>query len=293
MSSAIPAMLATQLIWGVAPVFVRHLSTTLGAADSIIIRYTLVSLAYLPLLFWGGRWKLERQDWARMGLAALTGIFGYNIGSSFGFERVGAGLGGLIIGTQPLIIALLAAVMEREPITRATLAGLLIAFAGTVLIFWPDLQAGNLGLISGALMIFGSGLCWGFYVIASRPLIRKYGTLPVTAWSMILATLPMWLLADASTPANVLGMDAGQWFAMLYMAFFSTFVASLTWNYASARLSASVAGAFLYLVPVIAVIAGVLLLDEQVTLSLLGGGGLVLAGVAVAQIKPASGKTKP
>ena len=286
MNPAILAMLITQLIWGLAPVYVRDLSTTIGAADSIIARYTIVSLAYIPLLYTSKRRVIARKDWPRLCLASLIGISGYNIFSSFGFEYVSAGLGGLIIGTQPMIIALMGAVFAGETLGKSAIAGLAIAFFGVTLIFWNDLAAGNLGLISGALLIFSAGICWAAYVMISRPLIREYGTLSISAWVSILAAPILWLMVDGESLSAWQSMDTNLWFALLYMSFLSNFVAGMCWNYGSARLPASVSGAFIYLVPVIAVAAGATLRHEIIDPEMIAGGALVLIGVALAQ-KPA------
>jgi drug/metabolite transporter (DMT)-like permease len=287
MTQAVLAMLFTQMVWGIGPVFVRTLGLDLGPANSLIIRYVMVSLAYLPFLMMHGRWRIAREDWPRLIFLGWVGIFGYNLGSVFGFSHASAGLGGLVIGTQPILIALMAAIVSREALSRSTIAGLLVAFSGTVLLFWPDLQAGNTDMVKGAVMIFCAGIAWSTYVIAARPLIQRYGAMAITAWSIVLATLPMLLLGSEETPQAFLNMTLRNWLEMAYLGGLSTFVASITWNYAAGRLPSAVAGAFLYLVPVVAVIAGAVLLDEVITVNIVTGGVMILAGVAIAQAGPA------
>ena len=287
MTQAVLAMLFTQVVWCIGPVFVRTLGLDLGPANSLIIRYVMVSLAYLPFLMMHGRWRIAREDWPRLLFLGWVGMFGSNLGSVFGFSHASAGLGGLVIGTQPILIALMAAFVNREALSRSTIAGLLVAFSGTVLLFWPDLQAGNTAMVKGAVMIFCAGIAWSAYVIAARPLIQRYGAMAITAWSIVLATLPMLLLGSEETPQAFLNMTARNWLEMAYLGGLSTFVASITWNYAAGRLPSAVAGAFLYLVPVVAVMAGAVLLDEVITVNIVTGGVMILAGVAIAQAGPA------
>ncbi len=87
-------------------------------------------------------------------------------------------------------------------------------------------------------------------------------------------------------------MTAPQWGAMAYMVLVSTFLASITWNYGAGRLSSAAAGAFLYLVPILAVAAGAIILDERISANVVAGGLLILIGVGVAQFggrwRPAS-----
>ncbi len=275
--------------------FIRSLSVALGPADHLVIRYTLVTILYLGGLALIRDWRIARQDWPRLLAISLIGMIGYNLGSAFGFELVPAGIGGLIIGTQPLLIAVLASVFTHEKLTPYPVAGLAVAFIGTGLMFRGDLAnaAANAPVLLGGLFIFLSGLAWAFYVVISKPLILKYGAYPVTALSILIATLPMVsLLVSAETFETLRAMTARNWFDMAYMAALSTFLATITWNYGAARLSAATTGATLYLVPVIAVISGAIMLGEAITPDILAGGALIIAGVAIAQIGPRMRKVR-
>ncbi len=284
-AAPVASMLFTMLVWGIGPVFLRSLSTSLGPADAMVIRYALVSIIYASGLLVAGTTRIERQEWPRLLAISLVGMLGYNLGSIYGFELVPAGLGGLIIGSQPLLIVLMAALLTREPISRATYAGLIVAFAGTAVLFWSDLaiEAGG-PLLRGAIYIFLSGACWALYVVLAKPLIQKHGAYRTTALSVIIATVPMLGFASPSTLENIVTMSIRQWAEMFYLIVPATFLATISFNYGSGRLSSAAAGAFLYLVPVIAVIAGAIILEEKITWTALAGGVLILAGVAIAEL---------
>ena len=96
----------------------------------------------------------------------------------------------------------------------------------------------------------------------------------------------MLLMASADTLETVKAMAWRDWANMFYLAVISTLIATITWNYGASRLPSAAGGAFLYLVPVIAVIAGAVMLDEPVSLNTLAGGALILLGVAIAQVGP-------
>ena len=131
---AFAVMMFTVMVWGVGPVFLRTLSVDLGPSDHLAIRYTIVTAIYgLCLAIFGG-WRIERQDWPRLLVISLIGMIGYNIGSAFGFAHVSAGIGSLIIGTQPLLIALMGSLIAKERLTTAALAGLPAGFLGVVLL---------------------------------------------------------------------------------------------------------------------------------------------------------------
>ncbi len=283
---AILALLFTMIVWGVSPVFFRSLSLAIGPADHLAIRYALVGIVFLPVVLVTRAWRLERADWPRMLFVSVIGFTGYNLGSAFGFERINAGTGSLIIGTQPLLIALIGTLAAAERFTLATGLGLLIGFAGIVFLVWNDLgiTGDPVQFLTGCAMIFVSGTCWAVYAVASKPLSQKYGSLPTTALSVLITSLILVvLLGRPTTLSTVSGMTPRLWLEMAYLVVFVTALTMITWNYGAAKLPAAAAGAFLYLVPPIGVMAGAVMLGEPVTQGMVIGGMLILGGVAIAQ----------
>ncbi|MBC8037939.1 MAG: DMT family transporter [Rhizobiales bacterium] len=286
---ALLALLFTVVVWGLGPVFIRTLSVELGPADHLVIRYTLVTIAYLAGLAVMGGWRIERRDWPRLVLISIVGLAGYNLGAAFGFELVPAGIGSLIFGTEPLLIALLAAMVAREKLSAETLIGLAIAFAGTILLIWGDLgfTSGGKDFLRGCAFVFLSVVAFSVYVVASKPLVQKYGSYSIAAIATSLATAVMLvLLARPTAMDTVAAMSPRNWFDMAYVVILSTFISTLTWNYGASRLPAATSGAFFYFMPVIGVIAGAILLGEAITSAMLIGGGLILLGVGLVQFGP-------
>jgi drug/metabolite transporter (DMT)-like permease len=285
-AKAVLALIFTMAVWGFSPVFIRSLSVELRPANALVIRYGTVALIFATVLAIKGGWQVAEADWRRLVLASLIGMLGYNLGSVYGFELIPASVGGLIIGTQPLLIALFAALIGREPLTMAAIVGVIVAFCGTVVLLWNDLSfsGDRADLLRGGILIFLSGTAWAFYAIVAKPLIVKYGPLPVSGLSIIVAAIPILLFFSSSeTIATARTMTPTQWRGMAFLVLVATFIASITWNYGVGRLSAAAAGAFLYLVPVLAVASGALFLGEPISANVVFGGLLILAGVAIAQ----------
>jgi drug/metabolite transporter (DMT)-like permease len=282
------ALLLTMLIWGVTPVFLRSLSVGLGPADALVIRYVPIALACTAILALTGKWRIARADWPRLLVISIVGIFGYSTASVYGFATVPAGIGGLVYATQPLFIVLLAVIMLGERLTPRVVAGLLLAFVGTVLLVWDDLVGDSQArsYLSGIMLLLFACFAWSFYSVPGKVIIQRYGTLSITAMSLLIGTLPMLLLASPATLDTVNGMTGRQWLEVAFLAGVSSFVAMFGWTYATARLPAATVGASLYVIPVIAVLAGILMLGESVTWSTVLGGLFILGGVAIAQLGP-------
>lgn len=277
-----------MLIWGLTPVFLRSLSVGLGPADALVIRYVPIAVACIIILAVTGKWRIARTDWPRLLVISIVGIFGYSAASVYAFATVPAGIGGLIYATQPLFIVLLAVITLGERLTLRIIAGLGLALAGTVLLVWDDLAADGAAkpYLAGIFLLLFACFAWSFYSIPGKVIIQRYGTLSITAMSLLIATLPMLALASPATIVTLNAMTGRQWLELAFLAGVSSFVAMFAWTYATARLPATTVGASLYVIPVIAVCAGALFLDETVTFTTLLGGLLILGGVALAQFGP-------
>lgn len=283
-SSALLALAFAIFTWGISYVFVRSLVLASGPSDSIVIRMCSVAIICLPLLVFTG-WRIDRDDILKLILTGSVGMFGYFLGTIFGFARVSSGFGGIIISTQPMMIALMATALGTEKLSASMLVGMAISFAGSLFLFNGNAGAAQStsDLIIGGLMIFACGIAWAIYVIFSRPLVEKYGALKITAWSLILCAPPALVFASSSTWGAVADLRPSDWQALAFLSVISTFIALAAWNFAASHLRSTTMGASLYLVPVLAVAAGWLVLDEKITLTTLFAGFLILAGVAIAE----------
>ena len=105
----------------------------------------------------------------------------------------------------------------------------------------------------------------------------------MTGCSMLLAA-PLILLMASKTYAELLSTTNAQtWAELFYLAAFNSLLGAVLWNYGTRHLPGAAVGAFLYLLPVVAVAAGYLILGEPITPWLVAGGAIMLAGVALAQ----------
>ncbi len=285
----------TVLVWGVAPAIIRSFSLAAGAADALVIRSVATGICCVVLLPFFGGFTVARQDVPRLLLISLIGMFGYFAGSVFGFSYITSAIGGIVISTQPLLIALLASVIGAERVTVPTIIGLIVSFIGSLYLFSGDAQ-GNLShasMIVGGLLIFMSGAFWAVYVIYSKSLIQTYGSVKLSLLSLAIATLPALVFISPSTWETTLNLDQNAVFSLFYLTFIGTLVTLGTWNYAVGLLRPTAVGASLYLIPVFAITAGTLLLGEIVTATTLVAGAIILLGVAIAQFGPVLMRYRP
>ncbi len=276
------ALLVTVVIWGFAPALIRSFSLAAGPHESIFIRLTSVALICLPLLFIVG-WKIERKDWLRFLITAWIGIFGYFLGSIYGFTYITTGPGGLLMATQPLMIAGLAAAIGTDRLSAPILFGFALAFAGTLYLLSGDLAIGGTNPVFGALCILACGAAFALSVVLSRPLVQSYGSLRVTMINLTLLGIPALLFYRGQAWDVIANLDAEAWFALFYLGPLGTIFASVLWNDAVGKLPPTTVGGSLYVIPILSAIGGFLILGEPVTQHTIVAGVIILAGVAAAE----------
>ncbi len=286
---AILALLAAMLFWGCSSVFMRTLALSLSHENSLAVRYLCLTVINVSALAWLGTWRIPRADWLRFLVAGVAGMAGYNWFVNAGFELVPAGVGTLVTMIEPLMIAILAAMLLGEKLTLWVLLGVAMAIAGALVLFWPDITAEAPSTVSplGILYLFLCCIGWAIYTIATKPLLDRHDSFTVTAITMLIAAPLMIGAASEPLPALFARLDTRQWTEVAYLVLVTGLGGTMLWNYGTKHLSSTAAGTFLYLIPVVAVAAGALMLGEVVTMYVIAGGVLMLSGVAAAQFGPA------
>lgn len=284
-AQAVTALLIAMFFWGTSAVFLRTTALTLAPENALALRYIVLVLLLGIGLVITGQWRIAQADLPRLVVIALAGMFGSAWFTMQGFARVAAGLGTVIQMVEPIIIAFLAFVLIREPPTKRLWLGLCLSIMGGVVLFWPDLSAAAKQPVDrwGVAALLSASACWAIYTIGAKPLLPRYSGFTITAWSTLIAAPLVFLMASKPYAELLRTTPSTSWLEILYLAVLNSIVGNVLWTYGTRHLPGASVGSFLYLMPVIAVIAGFLWLGEPITAYLVVGGLIVLAGVALAQ----------
>ncbi len=243
-----------------------------GTASTVLALYAGAKRMRLP----------ERSELPLIGLTGFLGISVYHVALNFGEVTVQAGAASLLISAAPVFTALLSVAVLKERLTGLGWLGILLAFAGVALI---ALSGGRgLHFTPGALLILLAATVAAVYSILSKQLLRRHAALEFTCYSIWAGTLPLLVflpgllrrLPVAAPPAT---------FAVIYLGIFPAAIAYVLWNYALARMPASLLSSFLYLSPVLASLIAWVWLGEVPALLTLVGGAIAILGVILVQTK--------
>jgi drug/metabolite transporter (DMT)-like permease len=282
----VAALLAVVAVWGVAFSGIKVLLRDIGPYSLTWARLVLASLAYTVVLPFMPKRRVEREpgDVRRLVLLGIFGAAGYHLAVNWGEQYVSAGLASLIVASMPAIVAVLAAFFLKEHLSRRGIAGLVIAFAGVTVLALSGEGALEARSIAGVLVTLLAPISWAIYTILSKPLASRYDGVRLNvigAWVGVLVVLPF----AAMDLHELSRLDGTGWLWMLYLGSFSTAGSYIVYAWALSRLPATVVASFVQLVPATSLLSAWIILDEVPAPTAFIGGALVVAGVALLQIR--------
>ena len=257
--------LAAGLLWGlvfVAPVLLPDYPPALMSAG----RYLAFGLIALPLAFYdrAALRRLSRADWLYAAELALVGNLSYYALLSSAIQSAGAPMPSMIMGTLPVVIALLTnrrnAERDGSLHWRALAPSLILIGGGLLLVNGAELeharQAGAADVAEhtrGALLAVAALACWTWYPIRNADWLRAHPDRSPRVWATAqgVVTLPLAALAYALWAVFLaepeFALPAGPRpevfvLAMLTIGLFASWLGTLFWNQASQRLPTTLVG---------------------------------------------------
>ena len=219
--------------------------------------------------------RIHRGDWPRVALLGLIWFAAPQTLFAVAEQWVSSAVAGMLNGALPLFAAVVSAILLRRLPGRNQVRGLVVGFAGVVCISLPSLS-GDAGSAVGAGLVVVALLC---YAVASNvmvPLQQRYGAIGVIARAQLVALALTTPYALAGLPASSFSWHAAG--AVAVLGVLGTGVAFVAAGTVMGRVGATRGSVIAYLIPVVALVLGVLLRDEHVERLAVGGLVLVLVG---------------
>jgi drug/metabolite transporter (DMT)-like permease len=290
-------LIAAMIIWGGTFVAGKIVVQSMGVWSGAFLRFAIASLCLGLITYFQHRklrfpspWPrdashlnagLTRQQWFWITIMGLTGVFLYSFFFLLGLQLVPASRAALIVTTNPIAVAIGAALFFRESLTRVKMIGILLSVAGAAIVISKgDFSILARGLSLGDLSLIACVFSWAAYTLSGRKILGEISSLTVNTYACLIGTMALLI------PALLEGLlqqfssyTLASWLAVAYGGAIGSAVSFIWFSDGIRQLGAAKAAIFINLVPISAIALSALILKESLTSSLLLGGFLTITGV--------------
>lgn len=277
------ALVVLALMWGTSYAFIKLGVQTLPTFTLIATRL-LIGFVFLATVVAIARQPLPRNPRIYVHLLVMAVV---NIVIPFTLittaERsVPSAIAAIINGAVPLVVILLAAlVLNDEPITLGRLIGLLVGYAGVIVIVSPGLVTSTGSEISGELALVGSTISYGVGAVYARRTMRGLRPMIPAVFQVGFAFVIVSALALVNERPFAVAWNGDALVAVAWLGVFGSGAAYLLNFRLLARVGATRTSILAYFLPVIGIISGAIMFNEHIEPTVLFGTAMVLAGIAL------------
>ena len=274
--TAYVSVILAPIFWGFTFVLYKYANESFRPISIAFLRL-FVSLFFLfgfALLFRRlGRIKKQDQKWF---------LF---LGETHGMTLVTPTVGAVIISTIPLIIPFSAYYLFREKLTRLNHAGLVISFAGVLMVILNK-HGGAFTDPKGILLMFVAVVSAVGYTMVARKLLTDYNPITITAYQSLyglIMFLPLFLFRELPR-LDLASASNSSMLAVSYLGVFGSGICFILLTIGIRELGAARANIFANIVPVVAAIVSFLLLKEPMPIIKILGILVVILGLLMSQV---------
>ncbi|EKQ51587.1 MULTISPECIES: DMT family transporter [unclassified Clostridium] len=280
--------LITIMVWGTTFVSTKVLLKDFLPIEILFFRFII---GYFTL-FLAYPHKLKNLNFKQELYFAAAGLFGITL--YFLFENIAltytlASNVGVIVSIAPFFTALVAHMfLDSEKLSLRFFVGFIVAILGIILIGFNENFVLKLNPLGDILAVLAT-IVWAFYSVIMRKISEfGYNTLGCTRrvfFYGLLFMIPAIYMFDFKLQLNRFTIPSNL-FNILYLGFGASAICFATWNWSVKILGAVKTSVYIYIVPVITVVASAFLLHENITSIATIGIFLALAGLLISEEKP-------
>ncbi len=280
---AIPVLFALGGVWGGSFLFIKVIVDETGPLEVVAGRIFFGTLAV-------GAYVLVTRHRVAVAprliphivvLAVLANILPFAL-ISWGEEHIESGTASVLNAMVPIFTAVIAAIaLDEEHFTRGRLGGLLLGFVGVAVLTGTESLDVTDSNVAGQLAVVAAAFCYGLGAVHMRSLLRQQDPVSLTMVQLAIGAViaaGALLLARGGAPHYSLSLEA--WGSLLVLGTLGTGIGYVSFVWLIENIGSVRASLVTYIVPVLGLLLGWLVLDEEIGVSTIVGFLLIIAGVA-------------
>ncbi|HXF84826.1 MAG TPA: DMT family transporter [Anaerolineales bacterium] len=238
-------------------------------------------------------WPRDGKTWSIFAILGPTSLAIPIFFISWGEKTIDSAVASILNATVPLFTLLIAhVVLHDDKMTVQKVLGLLIGFAGVVVLMSKDLTSGAHNSLLGQAAVILASLFYAGSSVFARKLTQHINGIVRGAMPLITSTIFMWIVGPVSEKPFLVPTLSLTWISVLWLGVLGSGLAVIMLYYLIHEIGPTRASMVTYLFPIGGVILGVIFLDEQLSWQLIAGTILIVASLAVVNRKPADRSAK-
>lgn len=279
-------LIFVAIIWGVNFGISRYAMEVFSPEVFVLFRFGLAIPILFAILKWTeGSVKVEKRDLLKLAIIGFFGVTVLEILVMYSIKFTTLANASLLnVAPWPIFAALFAPLFTKEVMTPRIVVGGLTALVGVFLIILGGSSGFDFGseYMLGNILALSISLIGALFNLACMPLMNKYSPLRVSTWYILFGTILL-------TPVTFGGWNTiqwtdftmGVWGAIAYNVILCTVAAFVVWNLSMSKVGAAKANFYRYFVPAAAALTGALFFSEQIFITQMIGGIVIVLGLVV------------
>jgi|DEB0MinimDraft_10_1074344.scaffolds.fasta_scaffold02046_8 drug/metabolite transporter (DMT)-like permease len=274
--------------WGLVFVGIAEVLPYLDSLQLVTIRFIMISAVFGAIFLLVPRLRprfRSKRDVALFAVAGLFGVPGSQLPTVHGQNYLSPPLVALIVTSAPAWVAALSAVILKERVSKLQALGFVIAVTGTSVIVLTGAGSSRLSVDNpwGAAVTLLNPVCWATYTLIARRFTRDYAIVTAVGTSMIAGSI--WLIPLLPHSLGSIGdIPPSAWAWLTFLTLGGTVVPYMIWSRSLSVLTATTTTAYMYVIPLAALLWSWFILGLHPTVLALTGGLVVITGVSVIQV---------
>jgi drug/metabolite transporter (DMT)-like permease len=268
-------LISLGVIWGLPYLFIKIAVETFSPTSLVFLRVVLAAAVLVPIVTYKRQWRTLSSHWPWVIVFALIEMAFSWTALNWAEQSVTSSFAALFIATVPAVTAILARMLGMDDrLTGTRLVGLGVGFLGVGLLVGLDVTGSSLLAIAALALTV---VCYAMGPIIIDRRLSGPPSLAVIAASMVVNAIVFAPLALLTWPTEPI--PASAWGSALVLGIVCSAIAFIFFFFALiAEVGPSRGTLITYINPVVAVILGIIVLSEPVTLGLIAGFPMILLG---------------
>jgi len=290
------AWIAVCLIWGTTYLAIKVALETMPPFLMGGLRYTSAGLLLAAILRARGHKLPAVSSWPTLAVIGFFMLAFGNGGVVLAEGWIPSGLTAVLIGTTPFWMLGVEAMFSRERVVHLRQwIGVVIGFAGIVMLVWPEITAGGAegrNFVWGVIAVQAACAGWAVGSAYTKRHVVPSDVLGSAAMHMIFGGLSMLIIGTLLGEWPHLHFTQKTMGMFLYLTLAGSLVAFAAYSYALKHLDVAIVSLYTYVNPIIAVVLGAILLGEPMHMRMIVAAGVILVGMAVVKTTGTTGTTR-